>query len=94
MIQFYTNEALQKFYESDAEFIGVAFLISETTGITSVEMAIKKFQNLLFQRKKNCILSMDIEYKIYILGLLNSIIERVDNEYYQYLVTNHIIEFI
>lgn len=92
MIPHYTKEMLQKIYAVDAEFIGVAFLISEKIGMLAMEMTIRNFQNLLYPRSENRILSTDIEYRTYLLRLLEGIREKIEDDYHKHLVTEYIIE--
>ena len=90
MTHYYSHETLQKIYELDAEFIGLAFLIGEEIGIISIGMTIKNFQNLLFQKQGDYISYLDIEYKSYMLGLFKNVIAKIEDRHHQFLVTEYI----
>jgi hypothetical protein len=77
----YTNEEIKSAYVIDVEMIVSAFKVSEDLGKTSIKSAVSGFVELLTNQKGKFIPSMDLDYRRYIVGLLATALEKVDESH-------------
>jgi hypothetical protein len=74
----YTNEELKSAYDTDAEIIMMAFKVSENVGKISIKFAMGGFIKLLTNQKGKFIPSMDLDYRRYVVGLMETALNKVD----------------
>lgn len=64
----------------DAEIIHLALSKNKELGRAAIKDAIANFQNFLFSRKGTMVFNMDMDYRTYIVNLLESTIKNADEE--------------
>lgn len=77
----YTNEEIKSAFVIDVEMIVLAFKVSEDLGKTSIKSAVSGFVELLTNQKGKFIPSMDLDYRRYIVGLLETALNKVDESH-------------
>jgi hypothetical protein len=75
----YSDDEIKQAFEVDTQMIVTAFGVSIEVGKASIKMAISGFIELLKKQKGSFVPSMDLDFRRYIVGLLDSTINAVDN---------------
>ena len=91
MLQIHTDEEMKRLYALDAEFIAIAFLISEEIGKISIKMILNGLKNSLCNHTDKEISSLEVYHEKYTLGLLDSIMNRLENDDQKLIVMNSFI---
>lgn len=77
----YTNAEIKSVYDIDAEMIIAALNVSEELGKTAIKSAISGFMGLLTEQKGKFVPSIDLDYRRYIVGLLETALNKVDESH-------------
>lgn len=70
-------EKLEELFKMEAEAVNIAFGANSETGLLMLGNSITSFENLLTMLKGSFIRGMDLDYRIFIVGLL----ENIDDKY-------------
>ncbi|MDD5373921.1 MAG: hypothetical protein PHO62_10915 [Sulfurimonas sp.] len=81
----YTDEELKTAYSMDAEIIAMSFKLSEKLGVMALKASVNDFTELLTNQKGKFVPSMDLDYRRYIVGLLDTTINAVDEAYKEHV---------
>ncbi len=64
----------------DACIINLALSANEKLGVVAIKDAIANFQNYLLSKKGTIVFSMDMDYRTYIVNLLDITIQNADEK--------------
>ncbi len=87
----YTDEQIKNIYEVDAKLITKAFDINEDIGRMSIFSSLSGFADFLTCSKGKYIPSMDLDHRRYIVGLLDTLMNTLENEEHQAIVFSMIV---
>ncbi|MDD3467563.1 MAG: hypothetical protein PHE67_10485 [Campylobacterales bacterium] len=78
-------DSLRELFKIEAEAVNIAFNKSVKEGLVMLSSSIDSFENLLIMQKGNFVRGVDLDYRIFIEGLL----ENIDAKY-----TDHVMSQI
>ena len=87
----FTDEQIKDAYEVDAKLIESAFKINEKLGEISILSSLNGFTDFLICRKGKYIPSMDMDYRRYLVGLLDTLMKTIENEEHKAIVFSVIV---
>lgn len=70
-------DKLEELFKMEAVAVNTVFGVSSKTGLLMLNKSIASFENLLTMMKGNFFKGMDLDYRIFIVGL----IENIDDKY-------------
>jgi predicted nucleic-acid-binding Zn-ribbon protein len=81
----YSDEELKIAYSMDAKMIAMSFKLGEKLGTMAIKASVNDFTELLTNQKGKFVPSMDLDYRRYIVGLLDATINTVDEAHKEHV---------